>query len=148
MPYFFPCRLVRRGDVQSAWAGIRPLVRDPDKEDTQSLVRNHVVHLSKPGRLVTIAGGKWTTYRAMAVETLDRAVRELELPAKRQSQVLRATATDRQAVMQHMLLGSDLSRLYYCIYIYRLMGFSLKADMAGPPPCSSDLYRILEWIQK
>ena len=55
---------VRRGDVLSAWAGIRPLVKDPNKEDTQSLVRNHVIHVS-PSGLVTIAGGKWTTYRSM-----------------------------------------------------------------------------------
>ena len=46
---------VRRGDVLSAWAGIRPLVKDPNKEDTQSLVRNHVIHVS-PSGLVTIAG--------------------------------------------------------------------------------------------
>ena len=55
---------MRRGDVLSAWAGIRPLVKDPNKEDTQSLVRNHVIHVS-PSGLVTIAGGKWTTYRSM-----------------------------------------------------------------------------------
>ena len=78
--------LVRRGDVLSSWSGIRPLVRDPEKEDTQSLVRNHVVHVSKPGGLVTIAGGKWTTYRSMAKDTLDRAVKENGLDAKRPSQ--------------------------------------------------------------
>ena len=75
---------VRRGDVLSAWAGIRPLVKDPNKEDTQNLVRNHVIHVS-PSGLITIAGGKWTTYRSMAVETLDRAVQELNLPAKNAS---------------------------------------------------------------
>ena len=64
---------VRRGDVLSAWAGIRPLVKDPDAGDTASLVRNHVVHVSD-SNLVTIAGGKWTTYRAMAAETVDAAV--------------------------------------------------------------------------
>ena len=37
---------VRRGDVLSAWAGIRPLVKDPNATDTQSLVRNHVIHVS------------------------------------------------------------------------------------------------------
>lgn len=68
----------------SAWAGIRPLVMDPNKQDTQNLVRNHVVHVSSSG-LVTIAGGKWTTYRVMAKETLDRAVQELSLPAKSES---------------------------------------------------------------
>ncbi len=53
---------VRRGDVLSAWCGIRPLVSDPNKDDTQSLARNHIVHVSD-SKLVTIAGGKWTTYR-------------------------------------------------------------------------------------
>ena len=49
---------VRRGDVASAWAGIRPLVRDPNNpSDTQNLVRNHVIHTS-PSNLVTIAGGE------------------------------------------------------------------------------------------
>lgn len=57
----------------SAWAGIRPLVSDPNKGDTQSLARNHIVHTSK-SNLITIAGGKWTTYRSMAQETMDAAV--------------------------------------------------------------------------
>ena len=65
----------------SAWAGIRPLVKDPNAEDTQSLVRNHVVHVSD-SNLITIAGGKWTTYRAMAQETVDQAVETCSLPAK------------------------------------------------------------------
>lgn len=64
---------VRRGDVLSAWSGIRPLVSDPNKPDTQSLARNHIVHVSPKG-LVTIAGGKWTTYRSMAVDTIDAAI--------------------------------------------------------------------------
>jgi len=68
--------LVRRGDVLSAWGGIRPLVSDPNKGDTQSLARNHIVHVSK-SNLVTIAGGKWTTYRAMAQETIDAAIQGL-----------------------------------------------------------------------
>ena len=64
---------MRRGDVLSAWAGIRPLVKDPNKDDTQSIARNHIVHVDESG-LVTIAGGKWTTYRSMAVDTLDQAI--------------------------------------------------------------------------
>jgi len=43
----------------SAWAGIRPLVSDPKKSNTESLARNHIVHVSD-SKLVTIAGGKWT----------------------------------------------------------------------------------------
>ena len=78
--YLTPDIDVRRGDVLSAWAGIRPLVKDPDAGDTASLVRNHVVHVSD-SRLVTIAGGKWTTYRAMAAETVDAAVTACGLSA-------------------------------------------------------------------
>ncbi|XP_044268032.1 glycerol-3-phosphate dehydrogenase, mitochondrial-like isoform X1 [Tribolium madens] len=71
--YLNPDVEVRRGDVLSAWSGIRPLVSDPNKPDTQSLARNHIVHVSD-SHLVTIAGGKWTTYRAMAQETIDAAI--------------------------------------------------------------------------
>jgi len=53
---------VRREDVLSAWSGIRPLVRDPGAKNTESLVRNHMINIS-PSGLLTIAGGKWTTYR-------------------------------------------------------------------------------------
>ena len=38
---------VRRADVLSAWSGIRPLVSDPNKKNTESLARNHIVHVSK-----------------------------------------------------------------------------------------------------
>lgn len=71
--YLKPEIKVRRGDVLSAWAGIRPLVRNPNAADTASLVRNHLIHVS-PSGLLTIAGGKWTTYRKMAEETVDEAI--------------------------------------------------------------------------
>ena len=44
-------------------------------------MRNHVIHTS-PSNLITIAGGKWTTYRSMAKETIDAAVEACDLPAK------------------------------------------------------------------
>ncbi|XP_069838823.1 glycerol-3-phosphate dehydrogenase, mitochondrial [Dendropsophus ebraccatus] len=71
---------VRRGDVLAAWSGIRPLVTNPNSTDTQSISRNHVVDVSETG-LVTIAGGKWTTYRSMAEDTLDAAVKAHGLKA-------------------------------------------------------------------
>lgn len=72
--YLNPDVHVRRGDVMSAWSGIRPLVLDPSKPNTESLARNHIIHTSSSG-LVTIAGGKWTTYRRMAEETVDECLR-------------------------------------------------------------------------
>uniref|UniRef100_A0A8C5PY59 Glycerol-3-phosphate dehydrogenase n=1 Tax=Leptobrachium leishanense TaxID=445787 RepID=A0A8C5PY59_9ANUR len=71
---------VRRGDVLAAWSGIRPLVTNPHSADTQSISRNHVVDVGESG-LVTIAGGKWTTYRAMAEDTMDAAVNAHNLKA-------------------------------------------------------------------
>ncbi|XP_006020428.1 glycerol-3-phosphate dehydrogenase, mitochondrial isoform X3 [Alligator sinensis] len=71
---------VRRGDVLAAWSGIRPLVTDPNSKDTQSISRNHIVAVSDSG-LVTIAGGKWTTYRSMAQDTIDAAVQAHNLMA-------------------------------------------------------------------
>ncbi|XP_068165428.1 glycerol-3-phosphate dehydrogenase, mitochondrial isoform X2 [Antennarius striatus] len=79
--YLSPDVEVRRGDVLAAWSGIRPLVTDPNSKDTQSICRNHIVTISDSG-LVTIAGGKWTTYRAMAEETLDAAVKAHNLTAE------------------------------------------------------------------
>ncbi len=59
-------------DILSAFAGLRPLVAPAEEEDTASVSREHVIHISRSG-LVTIAGGKWTTYRKMAEDTIDQA---------------------------------------------------------------------------
>lgn len=72
--YLAPDINVRRGDVLAAWSGIRPLVRDPKSKNTESLVRNHLITVSDSG-LLTIAGGKWTTYRQMAEESVDTATK-------------------------------------------------------------------------
>ncbi|PUU78921.1 FAD dependent oxidoreductase-domain-containing protein [Tuber borchii] len=76
--YLAPDINVRRGDVLAAWSGIRPLVKDPDAKNTESLVRNHLINVSDSG-LITIAGGKWTTYRQMAEEAVDKAVEHFNL---------------------------------------------------------------------
>ena len=60
-------------DIKSIWVGLRPLVKPPDEDagSTQALSREHTVLVSKSG-LVTVTGGKWTTYRAMAEDVLER----------------------------------------------------------------------------
>jgi glycerol-3-phosphate dehydrogenase len=60
-------------DIKSIWVGLRPLVKPPDEaaDSTQTLSREHTVLVSKSG-LVTVTGGKWTTYRAMAEDVLER----------------------------------------------------------------------------
>jgi glycerol-3-phosphate dehydrogenase len=69
---------LERRDVLAAWSGIRPLVRDPDAKNTESLVRSHLVSVSKSG-LLTCAGGKWTTYRQMAEDAVDKAIEVFDL---------------------------------------------------------------------
>ncbi|KAK4750242.1 hypothetical protein SAY87_027691 [Trapa incisa] len=69
---------VRRTDVLSAWSGIRPLAVDPSAKSTESISRDHVVCEDFPG-LVTITGGKWTTYRSMAEDAVDAAIKSGKL---------------------------------------------------------------------
>jgi glycerol-3-phosphate dehydrogenase len=61
-----------REDVLSVFAGLRPLVATEDEADTSEISREHAVRVSDSG-LLTIAGGKWTTYRKMAEDTVDVA---------------------------------------------------------------------------
>lgn len=61
-----------RDDVLSVFVGIRPLVSNPDAASTAALSRDHSLFTSE-GKLVTICGGKWTTYRRMAQDTVNVA---------------------------------------------------------------------------
>jgi len=70
-----------REDVLSAFAGIRPLVRSGDSRITAALSRDHTIHIDSSG-LLTTAGGKWTTYRRMAEDTVNQAVEFARLPEK------------------------------------------------------------------
>ncbi|MFH2012319.1 MAG: glycerol-3-phosphate dehydrogenase/oxidase [Pseudomonadota bacterium] len=60
-------------DILSVFAGLRPLVGSVKNLNTAAISREHVISISKTG-LITIAGGKWTTYRKMAEETIDLAL--------------------------------------------------------------------------
>ncbi len=71
---------VKKSDIKAVWSGLRPLVSDPKAADTAGLARDHVLEESPDG-LLTIAGGKWTTYRKMALDTLDHALKQFQLTA-------------------------------------------------------------------
>ncbi len=60
------------GDVRSVFAGLRPLVGSSDDQDSAAISRDHTILISSAG-LVTVAGGKWTTYRQMAEDAVDQA---------------------------------------------------------------------------
>ncbi len=70
----FPNARLGTDDVRATWAGVRPLLAESGTESRRS--REHII-VQGPGGMITVAGGKLTTYRSMARETVDRAVREL-----------------------------------------------------------------------
>jgi len=74
----------QRGDVRSVFAGLRPLLDAPTAGGAQptpaALSREHALHVSASG-LLTVSGGKWTTYRWMAEQVIDRAAVLGRLPA-------------------------------------------------------------------
>jgi glycerol-3-phosphate dehydrogenase len=74
-------RPITRADVLSVFVGIRPLVRSGSGANTASLSRDHTIHID-PSGLLTVAGGKWTTYRHMAEDTVDHAATLAQLPEK------------------------------------------------------------------
>lgn len=61
-------------DIRSVFAGIRPLVKMGDGEDTAALSRDHTILIDPQSALITVAGGKWTTYRKMAQDVIKQAV--------------------------------------------------------------------------
>ena len=72
----------KKEDVLSMFAGIRPLVRRGSTKNTAALSRDHTIHLD-PSGLLTITGGKWTTYRNMAEDCVNQAMRLAGLPPRR-----------------------------------------------------------------
>jgi len=68
----------KEGDVLSVFAGLRPLVKNGAGGATSSISRDHTILISRSG-LVTVTGGKWTTYRHMAEETVDQAISVAQL---------------------------------------------------------------------
>ena len=71
-----------REDVLSIFVGIRPLVAEVEADDTSEISREHALRVSASGML-TIAGGKWTTYRKMAEDAVDAAETLGDLDAAR-----------------------------------------------------------------
>ena len=91
-------RAPTRADVRAVWVGLRPLVKPPGDEgaegegggkpDTKALSSEHTVLVGRSG-LVTVTGGKWTTYRAMAEDVLERAMERGLVPRRPAGATLR-----------------------------------------------------------
>jgi glycerol-3-phosphate dehydrogenase len=93
---FFPQAKLTTEDVVSAWAGLRPLLADP-KGNPSDISRSHEIKNPKPGWW-DVAGGKLTTYRLMAEQTVDQLVNHL-----RQANALRTTVPPCRTATESLL---------------------------------------------
>jgi glycerol-3-phosphate dehydrogenase len=71
---------VCRSDITSAFVGLRPLVSPRGKLATEKIIRDHEVEIETSSGLISIIGGKWTTYRAMAEDTINAVQKYLGVP--------------------------------------------------------------------
>jgi glycerol-3-phosphate dehydrogenase len=98
-----------RSDVLSVFTGIRPLVKARKDQPTKQLSRDHTIEVSRSG-LVTITGGKWTTYRKMAEDCVDLLSSHFDLPkssCQTKSMLLQQTQLDRVACEQELGIGNN-----------------------------------------
>ncbi|NLR68248.1 glycerol-3-phosphate dehydrogenase/oxidase [Chitinophaga varians] len=107
-------RTPTRADVLSVFAGLRPLAApQKDTNSTKEISRSHKIIVA-PSGLITITGGKWTTFRKMAEDTVDEAIRQGNItPAKCNTKTLRIHGYQKQPMAQVPLdvYGSDAAQL-------------------------------------
>ena len=94
--HYFPESKLERKHVISTWAGLRPLVAPPSNDGTvneSQVSREHQIIVGRDG-LITIAGGKLTTYRRMAAEVVDKAVQIMHMSGRVNRKELKQAHTD------------------------------------------------------
>lgn len=95
---YFPSHQITRDDVISTWAGLRPLIRPINKDgvNESAVSREHQIMVGQEDGIISIAGGKLTTYRRMSQEVVEMAVKLLRLSGKLPSHPLFDANTDRE----------------------------------------------------
>lgn len=95
---YFPEYALTHDDIISTWAGLRPLIQPAHEHgqnvDESSVSREHQILVSEDG-IVTVAGGKLTTYRKMSREVVETAIKVMRMSNKQPEQELTDAATDR-----------------------------------------------------
>lgn len=107
---------VESSDVLSAWSGIRPLALDPTKDSTgtENVVRDHLITVS-PSGMITITGGKWTTYRLMAEQAVDKCIevgKYTTNPKKCQTHALRLIGASKYNPLDYTQIIKNYKREY------------------------------------
>ena len=102
-------RAPTRADILSVFAGIRPLVRAGNGTNTAALSREHTIHIDNSG-LLTLTGGKWTTYRNMAEDCVNQAATLAQLedrPCATRNLPIHGSHTVTEALGHLAVYGSD-----------------------------------------
>ncbi|RYD20645.1 MAG: glycerol-3-phosphate dehydrogenase/oxidase [Verrucomicrobiaceae bacterium] len=103
----------RPEDVLSIFAGLRPLVKSGDDTSTAAISRDHTILVSNSG-LITVTGGKWTTYRKMAEDVIDQAEMVSGVDQKRcETETLQIRGWSRSDIPEANLrpYGSDAANI-------------------------------------
>lgn len=127
---------VRKKDVLSIFAGLRPLAAQKDKsEKTKEISRSHKIMVSDSG-LITITGGKWTTYRRMAQDTVNKAIELGKLP-------------DAKCNTKNLLIhgaNGTIDKSHY-LYIYGSDQNGIKQLIRETPELGDKLHSRLEFTK-
>lgn len=127
---------VSRADVLSVFAGLRPLAASKDpSEKTKEISRSHKILVSNSG-LITITGGKWTTYRKMAQDTINKAITLKRLPHKKcRTKHLRIHGADATAnAINHL-------------YVYGTDQMAIEGLIQRSPELGEKLHPRLEFLK-
>jgi glycerol-3-phosphate dehydrogenase len=124
---------ITRDDIVGTWAGLRPLVKSASSGRTADLSRGHNIHRSASG-VVTITGGKLTTYRHMAADTVDEVVSD-QLGAARPAGP--AAAGHEEAPLR----GAD----GYQSVTAAARGYAVTSAVAGTSPTASAARPAPSW---
>ena len=122
-----------RGDILSVFTGIRPLVKaGGEVASTAALSREHTIHISHSG-LLTIAGGKWTTYRKMAEDAVDHAMVLARLP-------------ERPCVTRDLSIHGKNRHNFGALAIYGSDAFALEKLARERPQLAAPMHEALPVI--
>jgi glycerol-3-phosphate dehydrogenase len=124
-----------RDDVLSVFAGIRPLVRATGVANTAALSRDHVIQIDRSG-LVTISGGKWTTYRRMAEDCVDQAATLAQL-------------SEKPCVTHHLQIHGfhDAAKSLGALGVYGSDATEIRKLMESDPRLSERLHATLPYVK-
>lgn len=154
----FPDAMLTREDIVSVYAGVRPLVAKPgENKPPSSVSREHRI-TEDPSGLISVAGGKLTTFRAMAEELVNRAIRQLPPARRRKLKSCRtATSSLRQDNFDRDKLELELANTYdlgsaSCARLIEAWGSDVlvllkdcPAAWREPIGCSRYLYAEVAW---